>query len=167
VEESSELRVSDQQREHAAEQLRDHFAAGRLSEDELSERVQAAYSARTDEQLRAPLADLPRLPVSPQQRKQELAQRRGQLQRRLIQETGGGLALFAVCVVVWAASGSHRGMFWPIWVALVTVLPLLRNGWRLYGPDPQLDRVERELESRERRAARRAARHARRRRPRP
>jgi len=167
VEGSSEIRVSDQQREHAAEQLRDHFAAGRLSEDELSERVQAAYSARTDEQLRAPLADLPRLPATPQQRKQELVQRRSQLQRRLIQETGGGLALFAVCVVIWAVSGSHRGQFWPIWVALVTVIPLLRNGWRLYGPDPQLDRVERELESRERRAARHASRHARRRGPRP
>ena len=166
MEESSELRVSDQQREHAAEQLRDHFAAGRLSEDELSERVQAAYSARTDEQLGAPLADLPRLPSTPQQRKQELVQRRSQLQRRLIQETGGGVALFAVCVVIWATSGAN-GQFWPIWVALIGVVPLLRNGWRLYGPDPQLDRVERELESRERRAARHASRHARRRGPRP
>jgi hypothetical protein len=148
MEGSSELRVSDQQREHAGQQLREHFAAGRLSEDELSERVQAVYGARTDEQLRAPLADLPRLPVSPQQRKAELAERRSQLQRRLIQETGGGLALFAVCVVIWAASGTHRGQFWPIWVALVAVIPLLRNGWRLYGPAPQLDRVERELERR-------------------
>jgi hypothetical protein len=147
MEGSSELRVSDQQREHAGQQLREHFAAGRLSEDELSERVQAVYSARTDEQLRAPLADLPQLPVSPQQRKAELAERRSQLQRRLIQETGGGVALFVLCVVIWAASGAS-GQFWPIWVALIGVVPLLRNGWRLYGPAPQLDRVERELERR-------------------
>jgi hypothetical protein len=49
-------------------------------------------------------------------------------------------------------------MFWPIWVALIGVVPLLRNGWRLYGPAPQLDRVERELERRERHAARRGRR---------
>lgn len=155
MEGSPELRVSDEQRERAAEQLRDHFAAGRLSEDELGDRVQAAYSARTEAELRRLLADLPRLPASPQQVKAELAARRSQLQRRLIQETGGGAALFAVCVVVWATSGTHRGMFWPIWVALIVLIPLVRNGWRLYGPAPQLDRVERELERRSRHGGRR------------
>ncbi len=151
MEGSPELRISDQQRERAAEQLRDHFAAGRLSEDEFSDRVQAVYSARTEPELRRLLMDLPRLPASPQQVKAELVARRSQLQRRLLQEAGGGLALFVVCVVIWAASGTHHGMFWPIWVALVVLIPLLRNGWRLYGPYPELDRVERELERRSRR----------------
>ena len=159
MEGSPGLRVSDQQREVAAAQLRDHFAAGRITEDELSERVQAAYSARTDAQLAALLADLPGLPVSPQQRKAELAERRTQLRRRLIQETGGGVALFVVCTVIWAASGAS-GQFWPIWVALIGVLPLIRNGWRLYGPDPQLDRVERELDRRGRHAERRQRRRS-------
>lgn len=158
MERSSELRVSDQQRERAAQELREHFAAGRITEDELSDRVQAAYSARTEPQLRELLADLPRLPATPQQVKAELAARRSHLQRRLIQEAGGGLTLFVLCTVIWAASGA-TGQFWPIWVALVAILPLLRNGWRLYGPAPQLDRVERELERRERRADRRRRRH--------
>jgi hypothetical protein len=35
-------------------------------------------------------------------------------------------------------------------VALITLIPLLRNGWRLYGPAPELDRVERELDRRSR-----------------
>ena len=30
------------------------------------------------------------------------------------------------------------------------MIPLLRNGWRLYGPAPELDRVEEELARRER-----------------
>jgi len=94
MEQSSGLRVSDEQRERAAQEIREHFAAGRLSEEELSERVQRAYRARTEEELTALLADLPRLPVSPQQRKAELAERRGQLRRRLLQESGGGLAPF-------------------------------------------------------------------------
>jgi hypothetical protein len=33
-------------------------------------------------------------------------------------------------------------------VLLVVLIPLVRNGWRLYGPEPELDRVERELEQR-------------------
>lgn len=148
-----QLRVSDEQRESAAQQLRDHFAAGRLTEEELDERVQRAYAARTEHQLRELLADLPRLPASPQQHKAELAARRGQLQRRLIQETGGGLALLAICIVIWFVDGA-QGQFWPVWVAIVVLIPLLRNGWRLYGPSPQFDRVERELDRRSRRGRR-------------
>jgi hypothetical protein len=145
-----ELRASDEQRERAAQDIREHFAAGRLTDEELSERVQAAYSARTEGDLRALLADLPKLPASRAQQKAELVQRRRALQRRLLQETGGGLSLFVICTVIWLASGGHHGhgQFWPIWVLLVVLIPLLRNGWRLYGPAPELDRVERELESR-------------------
>lgn len=151
------FRVSDQQRERAAQELREHFAAGRLTQEELDERVQQAYAARTEEQLRQLRADLPPLPISPQQQKAELAARRSQLQRRLLQETGGGLAVLAVCVAVWLIDGAH-GQFWPVWVAVVVLIPLLRNVWRLYGPAPQLDRVERELERR----ARHGRRHGRR-----
>jgi Domain of unknown function (DUF1707) len=153
------LRASDEQRERAAQEIREHFAAGRLNDDELSERVQAAYSARTEQDLKALLADLPRLPATRAQQKAELAARRGQLQRRLLQETGGGAALFLLCTVIWLVSGAH-GQFWPIWVALVALIPLLRNGWRLYGPAPQLDQVERELDARGRRGERRTERHA-------
>ncbi|HTX09832.1 MAG TPA: DUF1707 domain-containing protein [Solirubrobacteraceae bacterium] len=144
------LRASDEQRERAAQDIREHFAAGRLSEDELDERVQAAYSAKTQQELASLMADLPKLPASPAQQKAELVQRRRHLQRRLIQETGGGVALFVVCTVIWISSGAS-GQFWPIWVALITLIPLLRNGWRLYGPAPEFDRVERELDSRQRR----------------
>jgi hypothetical protein len=145
----SALRVSDQQREQAAEAIRDHFAAGRLSDDELNERVQAALRAQTEPELRALLADLPQLPVSARQRKAELAERRGHLQRRLLQQTGGGMALFVVCAAVWLIGGA-TGQFWPVWILIVAVIPLLSNGWRLYGPAPELDRVERELARRER-----------------
>jgi Domain of unknown function (DUF1707) len=157
------LRASDEQRERAAQDIREHFAAGRLDEDELDERVQAAYSAKTQQELGKLMADLPKLPASPAQQKAELVQRRRHLQRRLIQETGGGAALFVICTVIWISSGAS-GQFWPIWVALVTLIPLLRNGWRLYGPAPEFDRVERELDSRrnrhDQRDQRRAGRHS-------
>jgi hypothetical protein len=149
--EPEKLRVSDEERERAAQEIREHFAAGRLSDDELADRLQAVYSAKTVEELQATRTDLPLLPamVAAQQRA-ELAERRSQLQRRLFQEAGGGVIAFAVCSLIWLASGAS-GQFWPIWVALVCLLPLLRSGWLLYGPAPELDRVEQQLERRRRR----------------
>jgi Domain of unknown function (DUF1707) len=146
-----DLRVSDEERERTAQQLREHFVAGRLDEDELNDRVQQAYAARTEVQLRALVADLPRLPVSPKEQKAALAARRRQLQRRMIQEAGGGITLFVICLAIWISDGA-QGQFWPIWVAIIVLIPLVRNTWRLYGPSPEFDRVERELEARSRRA---------------
>lgn len=145
-----DVRASDEQRERAAQDIREHFAAGRLTDEELSQRVQAVYDARTEQDIKAVLADLPKLPASPAQRKAELAARRRHLQRRLIKEAGGGAALFLLCTVIWLVDGAS-GQFWPIWVALVALIPLVRNGWRLYGPAPEFDRVERELDSHARR----------------
>jgi DUF1707 SHOCT-like domain len=147
---ADDLRASDEQRDRAAQAIREHFAAGRLTDEELDARVQAAYAARTEGELGTLLADLPKLPASPAQQKAELVARRRELQRRMLQEAGGGAALFLLCTVIWLVDGAS-GQFWPIWVALVALIPLLRNGWRLYGPAPELDRVERELESRQRR----------------
>ncbi len=153
-----DLRLSDEQREQAVQELREHYAAGRLSDEELSERVQAAYSARTEAQLRTLRADLPKLPASPEQQRAELRERRAGLQRRILQEAGGGATLFLICTVVWIAAGAH-GQFWPIWIALVAVLPLIRTGWQLYGPAPDLDQAEADL-ARHRRAADRSERRA-------
>jgi hypothetical protein len=147
----SDFRASDADRDRAAQDIREHFAAGRLTGEEMDERVEAVYASRTDGELRRLLADLPRIPVTRAQQRAEVAQRRRHLQRRLLQQSGGGLALFVACVVIWATSGGHdHGQFWPIWVLLVVVIPLIRNGWRLYGPAPELDRVEAELARRER-----------------
>ena len=145
-----DLRVSDEQRDRAAQEIREHFAAGRLTDDELSDRIQAVYSARTEQELNKLLADLPKLPASPAQQKAELAARRSVLRRRMLQEAGGGLGGFALCTGIWVVSGAS-GAFWPIIVLIACLLPLLRNGWLLYGPDPDLERVERELETRRRR----------------
>jgi len=167
-----DLRVSDEQRERAASEIREHYAAGRLTDDELSDRVQAAYSARTEGELKALTADLPKLPATRAQQRAEIAQRRRALQRRLLQEAGGGSGAFLICTVIWLASGAS-GFFWPILVALCVLIPLVRNGWRLYGPSPEFDEIERELDARRRknelrgelrgqahdRAARRSRRH--------
>jgi hypothetical protein len=115
----------------------------------MTERVEAAYAARTQRELDALRADLPSLPATLEDQRADVARRRSHLQRRLLQQSGGALAPFAICTAIWLLAGAS-GSFWPIWVALFCLIPLLRNGWRLYGPAPELDRLEQELIRRER-----------------
>ena len=60
------MRTSDADRERVTARLRDHYAEGRLTRDELDERISAALNARTFGELRPVLADLPEpRPVAP------------------------------------------------------------------------------------------------------
>jgi hypothetical protein len=53
------MRIADSDRDRAAAQLRDYYAEGRLTSEELDERVSAALSAKTAGDLRRLMADLP------------------------------------------------------------------------------------------------------------
>jgi hypothetical protein len=161
VTDSGDVRASDQDRERAAQEIRDHFAVGRLDEDELNDRVSAAYAARTTGELAAIRADLPALPVSQAELKAAHVERRRHLSRRLVQQTGCGLVTFLILTGIWVAAGAS-GFFWPIFILLASLVPLLRNGWSLYGPAPELDRVERHLDRQGSRDRDRSHRHDRR-----
>jgi len=54
-----EMRVSDTEREAAAAELREHFASGRLDQEELNERLSAVFAAKTRGDLSALFTDLP------------------------------------------------------------------------------------------------------------
>ncbi|GAA4070924.1 DUF1707 SHOCT-like domain-containing protein [Nonomuraea soli] len=56
---SGELRIGDAERDRAMAVLREHFAQGRLSREELDERLDLALAARTARDLTAVTADLP------------------------------------------------------------------------------------------------------------
>jgi hypothetical protein len=56
------LRIGDAERDAAMAQLREHFVAGRLTFDELTERIDAALTAKTQRQIDGLMADLPRPP---------------------------------------------------------------------------------------------------------
>jgi phage shock protein PspC (stress-responsive transcriptional regulator) len=58
-----DLRASDAEREEIADALRRHAAAGRLSPDELDERLEQAYRARLRRDLDGLLHDLPHEPA--------------------------------------------------------------------------------------------------------
>jgi Domain of unknown function (DUF1707) len=53
------LRIGDAERDAVAADLGEHYAAGRLTLDELNERLDAAFAARTLGQLTRVMADLP------------------------------------------------------------------------------------------------------------
>jgi uncharacterized membrane protein len=60
-----DLRVGDAERESTATALREHYAQGRLSTDELNERLDAAFSATTHGQLDRVTDDLPNIQPAP------------------------------------------------------------------------------------------------------
>jgi hypothetical protein len=76
----------------------------------------------------------------------ELELRKAELRGALLQRAGGAFTPFVICTLIWAASGA--GYFWPVWVLIFPIVFLVTNAWRLYGPSPQLDRVQHELERR-------------------
>jgi hypothetical protein len=59
---SGPVRIGDAERDKAVSALGDHFAAGRLSQEEFDERVEAAISAKFDRDLEPLFTDLPRAP---------------------------------------------------------------------------------------------------------
>jgi len=104
------LRASDADRERVATLLRAHYSAGRLSEDELSERGEAVYRARTLSELEALTADLP----SP--REHGRGRRRGALETSVRIHLTIYIVVNLLLIGIWAASGG--GYFWPIWPIL-------------------------------------------------
>jgi len=54
------IRVGDAERESVAAQLREHYGDGRLTLDELNERLDRTFAARTYGELNAVTTDLPR-----------------------------------------------------------------------------------------------------------
>jgi hypothetical protein len=117
IQQDRSLRVSDRERDEVTTQLRDHAAEGRLSPEELDERVGRALAARTGADLDAVLADLPR--------------RRAVVERREgVRGLSGLVAIAVLLVSIWLVTGA--GYFWPVWIIGFMALSLFRRG-RLRG----------------------------------
>jgi Domain of unknown function (DUF1707)/2TM domain len=108
----SELRASDADRERVAERLRAAAGEGRLTAEELEERLERAFSGRTEGELVPLVADLPLAPASPPPGPPGRVRRRGPDSDHL----RAYLAVNALLVVIWALTGA--GYFWPIWPIL-------------------------------------------------
>ena len=106
----SGLRASDADRERVADLLRDHYGAGRLSDEELSERVDEVYGVRTVSELEALTADLPSAARPAHSR------RRSALESSVRLHATVYIVVNLFLVGIWAASGG--GYFWPVWPIL-------------------------------------------------
>ena len=99
-----DLLVSDAERDEAAERLRQAGGEGRLTPEELEQRLGRAFGARTRGELDALVADLP----APPRRQRAPRSRRPEL------------TVFAstslLLIAIWALSG--MGYFWPAWPIL-------------------------------------------------
>lgn len=107
---ADDKRASDAERDQVVEELRAHAADGRLSVDELDERIAAALGARSRADLARLLDDLPR------RRRDRTDERREHVRTYL--------AVVALLVAIWALTGA--GYFWPVWPMVgwgVFVLP--------------------------------------------
>lgn len=118
------MRASDADRERVAEELRRHHLDGRLDTDELQERLERCYAARTGTELSALLADLPDQNVG----------RRSAPHRSGGFPAGTAVAAVLLVAVVFATIGAighghHPGPF-PF-LAVLLVLKLAWGGpWR-------------------------------------
>ncbi len=113
-----DIRASDADRDRVAASLREHCGEGRITVDELHERLEAVYSAKTLGQLQEITSDLPeedlyQLPVPASQPKStELA---GASAASLPDSTAG---------TMWAAWASVSGINFTVWLIIV-----LTTGW--------------------------------------
>ncbi|RAY15134.1 hypothetical protein DPM19_10425 [Actinomadura craniellae] len=141
-----EMRASDRDRDQVAEALREHCAQGRITLDELQERLESTYAARTLGQLQEITADLPEedlyaLPVPAARRASSVPERRagGALTHRdAIAAWGTWAGVSLLCFTIWLAVGVTTGAFYPwwLWVAGPWGLVLLATWLRGQGRRP-------------------------------
>jgi hypothetical protein len=141
------LRASDADRERFVEALRQHHVDGRLTAEELSDRTERAYAARTFGDLDALATDLPPLsPATPTPRPAGSPGRpaptglpprmrspgpeRAAAKANLLRSILWYAALSVFLVVIWALSGSDT--FWPVWPVLGFMLLVAWQAITLY-----------------------------------
>lgn len=129
------LRASDAERERAATLLRNHAATGRLTPEELDERVEAAYGARTVGELDALFHDLPAHDAAPTAGAAPAARTAAQeaARRRVLHALGQAALISAAAVAIWLATGAGAS-FWPKWVIFATAIRVAFRAWAELGP---------------------------------
>ncbi len=141
------LRPSTSDRAHADSILRTAHTEGRLTDAELTARVQRADSAWSLRELNEAIAgvsvptppgpNLTSLPVAsmpPIVSRLDPARRNAQLV--LTRSVAGWLALALLLNIIWLFTRGPGHYYWPIWPMLATALPLVGLVIARFGPDP-------------------------------
>jgi hypothetical protein len=105
--------ASDAERERIAEALRAHATAGRLDPDELEQRLELAFTARTRAELAPLVADLPTDPPRP---------------RRQRPSVPPVVPIAILLLAIWALTGADY--FWPMWPIGAMLLGTFKHAGR-------------------------------------
>ncbi|HEY3529150.1 MAG TPA: DUF1707 domain-containing protein [Nocardioides sp.] len=119
------LRIGDAEREAAARELGEHFAMGRITADEYTERLEQIWSARTAADLAPAFRDLPRPRVAQQPRVASTspAARRERGWRPELPHIPFPFKLLVAIVVIWW--GFHHPLF--LLIAAVVYVVFVRR----------------------------------------
>lgn len=135
--EPDRIRLSDNERERYAQQLRTAFAEGRITDAELEERLQAVYQARFESDIELVTSDLP-APIEPIPVGRPPTESNsidvGRIARTAVQWYFPAL----ICTAIWAIT-SFGGYFWPVWVFFGLTIPFLSSLVFDGDPDPDAD----------------------------
>lgn len=120
-----EMRASDADRDRVAAALREHCAQGRISMEELNERLDSVYRARTFGELDKVTGDLPEhdmyeLPVPASRTSTPARRGSGHLARSGMRSAWAGYATVnLICFVIWLVTAMSGGAWYPwfLWVA--------------------------------------------------
>ncbi|MBB4929386.1 hypothetical protein F4561_000206 [Lipingzhangella halophila] len=119
-ENTPQMRVSDADRERVAAMLREHFAQGRLEDDEFTSRLENAYNARTRADLVPLTEDLPERDLAdlPTEAPRSVASRNGSA-AAVKAAWGVWAGVNALCFTIWLITAVTAGATYPwfLWVA--------------------------------------------------
>jgi len=138
-----DLRASDGDRDKFADLLRENYAVGRLTQDELNERLEGVYAAKTLGGLQQLTADLPEhdlydLPIPASQKASPAPVSKGvSIYRAGLRATWATWAsVNLICLVIWVLTAFDGVDYpWFLWVAGPWGAVILAG--QLFGPKPK------------------------------
>jgi hypothetical protein len=135
-----EMRASDADRDRVAAALREHCAQGRIDVEELNERLESVYGARTLGDLRRVTDDLPEedmyeLPV-PSWRRSTPARRLGGGVYQTAMQAGWATyaTVNALCFVIWLLVAVPTGAWYPWWLWVAGPWGVVMLAGQIFGP---------------------------------
>jgi hypothetical protein len=135
-----ELRASDADRDRVAAALREHCAQGRIDVEELDERLEGVYSARTLGDLQKVTEDLPEedlyeLPVPSWHRSTPARRMSGGLQHSgLRAEWATYATVNLLCIVIWLITAAPTGAWYPWWIWVAGPWGAVKIAGQIFGP---------------------------------
>ncbi len=136
-----EMRASDADRDRVAAALREHCAQGRIDVEELDERLEGVYSARTLGDLQRVTNDLPEedmyeLPV-PAWRQSTPARRTGGVVTPGLMRTGWATyaTVNLMCIVIWLLTAVPSGAWYPWWIWVAGPWGAVMVAGQIFGHD--------------------------------